>query len=381
MSTKDTQFKGPVSLSAIFDAKSSKKPKLDKKTVEEITEPTEITPTLDTEVIKETDTPVLEESVEIKDDKSKEPQISSESHQTALNLISLGLLEDISISTGEEEFLVSEFFEMTDENLKEIVNLHKKSQKKNISDNYISKDGLQEYELKVIEILKNGGDLSDIAATEEDAFNLPFSDVDLENQQDQVDILFFELTNENNPYKMDKDLAIETIRSIAKKGELKSKSESVVEKYQQAYKDTVDKKLEEQKKKKDIKEFNFTENKKVLRNKLKEAGLKETAYKKVIGEYNKKDAKGNHLLLEKFKEALNNPKENYELILHLADKKLFEQIFNIKSAHETAKTVVTLASTAQSKGNRKLGKSVQPSKEVPWKIGAQAYNNTIIKTK
>ena len=92
--------------------------------------------------------------------------------------------------------------------------------------------------------------------------------------------------------------------------------------------------LEKQKKEKEFKDLNFKENKKSLTAKLKEAGLKESVYKKVASQYGKKNDNGDYALIDKVREALDNPDDNHELILHLADKKLFnENLASVMTAH------------------------------------------------
>ena len=121
--------------------------------------------------------------VEDKEDKTNLPPVTqgnteeTESFKTAKRLIDLGLLDDFPVQVSEEDeegTLISQFTSMSEENLKEIVDLHKQEGKNNISTNFIPKEGLREHELKVIEILKNGGDLSQIAETEKEAFQRPF---------------------------------------------------------------------------------------------------------------------------------------------------------------------------------------------------------------
>ena len=301
----------------------------------------------------------------------------TEAYKKAKAMIELGVLEDFSIQVSDDDedgTAISDFKDMSEENLKEIVKIYQQEKDTNISSNYISKEGLKEHQLKVIEILKNGGDLSKIAETPDKAFERPFEGFDMEDQKRQIDVRYSELVHEK---KLDHDTAITIIDGEIKKGKIEETSKSAFERYRKSHADYIDSIAEQQRKDKEFRDMNFKENKKTLTAKLKEAGLKESVYKKVAAEYGKLNEQGEHQLIDKLKEALSNPEENHELILHLADKKLFNETFRIKASQEQQKTIVRLASSAQSKGNRKTLKDQDTNLEAPWLKAARKYNESI----
>lgn len=392
--TTDTDFKGPVSLDAILAATSKNKSGAQQETTATTTVADPPAPKKEKEEKKE----------EIKVDNKEQgaegnnggtndnnqppaqPQQQTEeveetdAYKTALKMIKSGLLDDFVIQVSEEDeegTPISEFKTMTDENLEEIIKIHKQESEKNISTNFISKEGLKEHQLKVIEILKNGGDLSQIADSEEKAFERPFEGFDLEVQERQIDVLYTDLVHQKG---LKHDKAIALINASIKAGTLKEEAQEIFDAYRAAHANFIDQKLEEQRKAKEFKDLNFKENKKALTNKLKEAGFKESVYKKVASEYAKKNSSGDYALVDKLREALDNPEENHELILHLADKTLFNETFKIKAAQESQKTIVRLATGAASKGNRKPAQT-QTSDEntAPWLKAAEAYNERLRK--
>lgn len=305
------------------------------------------------------------------------PGTETEAFKTAKRLLGLGLLEDFMVQTSEEDeegTPISEFISMSDENLEEIIKIHKQENEKNISSNYIPKEGLREHELKVIEILRKGGDLSKIAKTEEEAFKRPFEGFDMDDQNRQIDVRYTDLVHQKG---LDHESAITIIDKEVKSGVIAEKSKEIFDTYRKAHTAYIDKILEEQSKEKEFKELNFKENKKLLTAKLKEAGLKESVYKKVASEYGKKNESGDYALVDKLREALDNPEANHELILHLADKDLFNETFKIKAAQESQKAIVRLASSAASKGNKQVVKNTQTEAESPWARAAQKYNEAI----
>jgi riboflavin synthase len=376
--TPKTAFQGAISLDAIFAATSKKNSPEIKKDIK-LEKPAEAKKLEEEEEGAEIPAPLkIPEPVKAAEEvKSEAVTGETDSFKTAQRLIQLGLLDDFTIQTADEDedgTLVSQFTSMTSENLEEIINIHKQGKTDEISSKYITKEGLKEHQLKVIEILKNGGDLSKIAGTEEEAFKRPFEGFDMEEQERQIDVLYTDLTVSK---KLSHDRAINLIKISISSGTIALEAQEVFDSYRRSHSEYVDKMLEDQKKDKEFIDLTFKENKKALTEKLKNAGLKETVYKKVTSEYSKKNENGEYALVDKLKAILDNPEDNHELILHLVDKNLFNETFKIKSAQEAQKTIVRLASGAQSKGNRQSSKTEDQTPNTPWMRNAQIYNEGI----
>lgn len=379
--TQNTKFQGAVSMDAIFAATSTAKEiKIDTPIVKETAVEEVVPVVVDTPVVDETpvvvDTPPIVPKPVTPGVKAEE-STETDFFKKAKELISLGLLEDFSIQASdddEEGTPISEFTSMSEEDLSEIIKIHKEGKKEDLSSNYISKKGLKEHQVKIIEILENGGDLSQIAESPEKAFDRPFEGYDMDERQRQVDVLYVDLTNGKG---LDHESAITLIEKSVAKGTLEDEAKEVFGTYRNAHAKYVDDILEGQKKDKEFKDLNFKENKKALTAKLKSAGLKEGVYKKVSNEYAKKNEKGEFALVDKLKEILSKPEENHELILHLVDKKLFNDTFKIKASQETQRTVVRLASRAASKGNKKVQSSAPQEAQAPWLVAAAKYNESV----
>ena len=379
-----TDFQGPVSLDAIFAATSkTKEVKTEepiKTVVEKKTEPIAqevITPEVQvTESI--TEQPVQTSVTEPVTQTVIEEEETT-AFKTAQQLIKLGVLEDFVIQTSDEDengTAISEFKTMTDENLEEIVKIHKQEKSNDLTSNYIPKEGLKEHQLKVIEILQNGGDLSQIAESPDKAFDRPFEGFDMDDQQRQIDVVYTDLVHSKG---LKHDKAKSLIEYSIKNGTLKEEAKEVFDLYRDAHSNYINEKLEEQRKAKEFKDLNFKENKKSLVSKLKEAGFKESVYKKVSSEYSKKTETGDYALLNKVRDILDNPEENFEIILHLADKQLFNETFKIKASQEAQKTIVRLASSAAAKGNKKSTKAQTQEVSAPWLKIAELHNSNINK--
>lgn len=380
---KKTEFQGAISLDAILAATSGKTTEgSGEKKQAPIKEEPKKTEEIKEEVKPETTpgTPVSKEETPLKETPKETPaeaaatSTETESFKTAKKLIELGLLADFSIKTSDEDengTPVSEFTSMTEDNLKEIVKIHKEDKDEEISSKYLPKGDLKEHQLKVFEILSNGGDLSQVAESPEKALERPFEGFDMEEQQRQIDVRYTDLVHSKG---LDHESAITIIDKEVKSGKLKEKALETFDLYRSAHSQYIDDILEQQKKEKEFKDLNFRENKKSLTAKLKESGLKESVYKKVASEYGKKNDNGDYALIDKLREALDSPEENHELILHLADKKLFNETFKIKASQETQKTIVRLASGAASKSGKQSTKATDTEAKAPWLVAAKIHN-------
>lgn len=383
MST-ETEFTGAMSLDAILASVSgeTKAPEAQpKKETPKAEDPKPKVPTPVTTEEKEDPIVATEKVVEVPvPHPTVDNNTETEAYKRAQFLMDNGMLEDFSIQISDDDedgTPISEFKSMTDENLKEILAIYKQEKDTEITSKYISKDGLKEHQLKVIEILKNGGDLSKIADSPDKAFERPFEGFDMDDQKRQIDVRYTDLVHSK---KLDHEAAITIIDQEVKSGKIQEKAQEIFDSYRQAHANYIDNKLEEQRKDKEFKELNFKENKKLLIAKLKESGLKDTVYKKVAAEYSKKNEEGQYALVDKLIEALNNPGDNYELILHLSDKKLFNDTYKIKSAQETQKQIVRLASGANSKGNRQTTTRETNTAIAPWMADAEKFNQKLKST-
>ena len=389
MEDNKTKFKGGVSLDAIFA--STSKNKVDSKTTETIKEPIkEEVKTPEPEVEKEEsfDKPDV---TEIKDEeKQPEPKkqvearpqeaTETEAFKRAKFLLDNGVIEDFSIQTSDEDedgTLISEYSQMSDEDLKEIIAIQKQEKDKEISSKYISKDGLKEHQLKVIDILKNGGDLSKIAETPDKALLRPFEGFDMESQERQIDVLYTDLVSGKG---LKHEKAIELIKLSVQNKTIEEEANEIFDTYRNAHSNYLDQVAKEQKKEKEFKDTNFKANRKMLADKMKEGGLKEGVYKKVVAEYSKKNENGEYLLVEKMREALEKPEENYELILHLADKEAFNGFEKLRASQDMHKKIVRLNNQAQTKSNQRTVKSNATTDTPLWMKHAQQFNQNI-KTK
>ena len=330
------------------------------------------------EVEEEEIAPTVEEEEIVppaKKDKKVEPKstVETDSYKTIKRLIDAGIIEDfpIQLSDDEEDVTnISDFTSMDDEQFNEIIELHKEGKIKDLQDNYLPKDGLKPHQIKVIEILKNGGDFTDIGENAKDAVTMPFEDYDSNNKQQAVNVLFEKYMRQQGLTEED---ATDIIRKRDKAGTLYEEAQKTVDQYQSAFNKYLDDKLEVKKKDKLSKESLDNDNKKALKKALKDSGLKESVYNKVAEEYGRKDSSGEPALIAKLKEILSDPEKNHSVITHLIDPKTFEDIYKIKNSNSYVKSIQRLATGAGKQGNRQTVKS-QVTQDIKYESFADMFN-------
>jgi hypothetical protein len=373
---KKTDFQGAVSLDAIFAATLGKTIDTGLENKEIFQKPA-VKKEPEEEEVEKPVTEIKEKPVEEPIVEDEKPVVETDAFKTAKRLISLGILKDFAIQVSDEDengTLISELTDMTDEDLEEIVKIHNQENQKEISEKFLPKGDLKEHQLKVFEILSKGGDLSQIAETPEKALERPFEGFDMDDQKKQIDVRYTDLVHGKN---LDHESAITIIEKEVKSGKIEDTSKKIFDNYREAHSNYINEILDQQTKDKDFKDLNFKENKKLLTSKLKESGYGEAVYKKVAAEYAKKNDNGDFILVDKLREALNNPEENYDLILHLTDKNLFNQSYEIKASNETQKKIYKLARGTEVKGNKKIQKVKQEdTNDTPWGKYAEAYNQS-----
>ena len=184
------------------------------------------------------------------------------------SLIELGLIEDVRISTSEEDnegTLLSEFKDISPEQLSKIVELQKDKRDKNIEDNYISKDNLSEDQLRIINIVKEGGDLKQIFNSEQQ-LKRPFEGLDLEDEKIQKQVILHHFINNQN---LSQKEALTLLAQKEKDFEVDSFSKQIVEAYNKSYDKYLTDKEEELKQDNLKKKQELQERKKSLTKTLK----------------------------------------------------------------------------------------------------------------
>jgi hypothetical protein len=287
-------------------------------------------------------------------------------HQTAKFLIDKGLLEDLSIAIGEEEDEdakpISERTDITSEQLEEIVQMYQSSRDEEHKNRFVDVSQIDETKKKIVNFLINGGDITEIASKPEQALRRPFEGLDMEEQASHEDIVYTYLTHaKGNTH----DEAISLLEVKKNNGTLKPEAEQYYGAYQKAYDDRVTQVTEDRVKRETETESRIKTNRKALAEKLKEEGLKDNQTKKITEAFGRKNTKGEYEIIEKLREAIDSPAENYDLLVRLIDPEVAKALKVIEFGSKVARDIVRIAGSS-GKTTKKVSDGRAELANSPW---------------
>lgn len=280
---------------------------------------------------------------------------SSSFYDNVSSMLKLGLVEDVRISLTDDEddegVLLSEYKDISEDELSYILEQQKESNKEDIESKYISRDGLQDHHVKIIDILKNNGDIREVFGDNpEQALKRPFEGMDLEDVNNQRQILLHHYINNK---QLSQDDAIQLLGKKEKDLELDKTVELVVKAYNDNYDNYLTDLQVKQEELAKQRQVELKEKKKVLTSVLKEQKIKDSLVNKIV----KAATEGNEVET-KIKEILKDPEKNHKLLLHLFDPESFNKLLQedkLKSStRESIRLIKNLPKREQkSAGNKK----------------------------
>jgi hypothetical protein len=272
----------------------------------------------DTTEKKETETTKEETVEETKEEKTPEVnQKDSYYSKLASKFLEKGKWEDALITQEDgTEVKLSELDTIDEETFFAIEESQSKFNADDIKSNYIKKGDFDENKLKIIEILKEGGDIKDIFATPQEA-QRPFEGVDLEDVNIQKNVFFNYLTKVQN---LNPEDAKVVLSNHDKRGELEPKVKEIIGGYQSEYDNKLSTKLEEIKAHNIERENKDKEFNKSLEEIYKNYNLDSKMAKKFSSLGTKRTSEGDYELDSLYAEKMEKPNEAAELIFFLNDK-------------------------------------------------------------
>lgn len=235
----------------------------------------------------------------------------------AQKFLNKGKWQDAEIEKGDGTVVkLSELDKIDEETFFAIEESQSKFNEDEIKNNYIKKGDFDENKLKVIEILKEGGDIKDIFSTPEEAVR-PFEGVDIEDSTVQKNVFFNYLTKVQ---QLNPEDAKVVLANHDKRGELEPKVKEIVEGYQKQYDDNLSAKLatiKAEKAERITKDKEFSKN---LQEIYKNYSLDEKLAKKFSTLGTKRTDDGDFELDSIYAEKMEKPEEAADLIFFLTDK-------------------------------------------------------------
>jgi len=192
----------------------------------------------------------------------------------------------------------------------------------NNKDKFISVEGLDERKRNLIEILKEGGDLSTIFASKEQVneYLNPFDNIDLDDEAVQERVFLNALIQHN---KLDADAAQAVVDKAKKDMTLDTKVQAFVTAYNKrfdAYVESEKVKIIEANKEAKKQEAEF---KKALSEEYKKFDLKDTLSRKLTSIATSRQADGEYEIDAMYAKKMEDPTEAAELVLFLTDKETY----------------------------------------------------------
>lgn len=268
-----------------------------------------------------TEEPKKEEADKTEEPKKETPpqenQNDSYYGKLAAKFLEKGKWGDALITQADgTEIKLSELDTIDEETFFAIEESQSKFNEEDIKSNYIKKGDFDDNKLKLIEILKEGGDIKDIFATPEEA-KRPFEGVDLEDVNVQKNVFFNYLTKVQN---LNPEDAKVVLSNHDKRGELEPKVKEIIGGYQSEYDNNLSTKLEEIKAQNIERESKDKEFNKTLEEIYKNYNLDSKMAKKFSSLGTKRTNEGDFELDAIYAEKMEKPDEAAELIFFLNDK-------------------------------------------------------------
>ena len=270
-------------------------------------------------------------------------------------LIENGIIDDINVALTEDEedegVSLSEFKDITQEQLDQIKAQQKELKDKELTDKYISKDGLNDNHLKIVKFLKDGGDLKQVFENPEQAFKTPYEGLDLTDVKTQQAIALRDYMTKKGLSQSD---AMLVVAQKQKDFQLDALVTSIVEADVNEHNERINNMAQTQEEKRKEKETAIKATRKSLTATFKENKIADTITKKVVDSVTKFSQGGTALIEDALKELLKNPEENYLTLLHVVDPKSFNELHKIKESKKVASTVLRLKDKAVTSTTNKI---------------------------
>lgn len=222
---------------------------------------------------------------------------------------------DVKIEEDGKEIKLSEATEIDEEMFFQILEEQEKATKEEIDANYVSVSELDENSRKLINIIKNGGDLTEIFQTPAQ-LKRPFEGWNLEDEKNQERILYWQLTSEQ---RLSPEDAQELVKKYKKDLSIDTKVQTIVKHHQERF----DKGLEEREKQvlaeKQAEEVAVKEYRKTLGTFYKNEGLTDSVSRRLVDAATKKDETGTLIIDGIYEKLMEDPQKAKDLIFFMLE--------------------------------------------------------------
>jgi hypothetical protein len=278
----------------------------------------------------------------------KAPSNSTSSYSELVkDFIEEGDWEDGQIEIDGKTIILSEMEDIDKDTFYKLKAGQKSLKEEKNKDKYISSEGLDETGKKLIDLIKLGGDVSELIQYNSEVVH-PLKDLDLSDVNIQKNIVF-------HKYKAQglKDTVIHNIiKDLEAEFKLDEETEEAVQHINQSYNSMVEEKLNTKKKEVTQREENIKIFGKNLNDKYKEFGLKDSISKNLTSSATTVDKQGWTKTDALYFKAKSDPEFYSKLNYMLNDPKAFEEFMGTKTKNKAAlETLIKISSIDKKAGS------------------------------
>jgi len=253
--------------------------------------------------------------------------------------------------------------------LKELQEAEKLSKFK---ETHISKEGIDPYTEKLIEISREGGDISQLIQTQSQFINPVLKIKENRDEKSLIDLVAFKMQNQG----YEPDYINLKITKFLKDGTLDEEADKVIEEIETNYNNHLENTQKALRQQKEQIEKERKEYKKTLSEKLKSFNLKEHDSRSVIEIASKYDSEGISEAEKLFyKTRHEDPERFLEVVMLLKDRELFESVKFTKVKNsatiEAAKKVLSLKPKTTT--SEKIVETKKTEEDKLWETPQQIY--------
>jgi hypothetical protein len=282
-----------------------------------------------------------EEAPEVKKEKPTPNTSSKKSDYTNLakKLIERGDWADAEIVNEDgTKILLSEMEGMDEGQYLEILENQKNFKDEELKEKYTSVEGLDEHKKRLINIIKEGGDLKELFQ-DPNSIQRPFEGIDLDDENTCANIVF----RQHLANGLDEKEATELTRLAQKEFSLDEKAKKIVDYHQSTFDKSLETKEKEVQASRLKEQADLKNYRSALSKSYKEQGLQETLSKKLIDLATREDKEGVLEVDNLYEAAMQDPETARELIHFLGDKASYLKLKAVDSKRkdniETLKTI------------------------------------------
>jgi hypothetical protein len=284
-----------------------------------------------------------QEKAEAKKELELKKVIGNEWKSRLNTLIEDGLIEDVAITLdpgteNEKSVYLSELEDLDAATYKSIVNNYKEAKDKELKEKYISVEGLDDTTKKLVNLKKEGGDISTLIQEEVQVIDtLQRIQKSLDDENEQARVVYHDLLSKG----VTKRVAEVQIQELAENFQLENTARDIIKKEIDAYEESVEQKQKEQLKQLEIAKEEHKAFTKEVSAKYKEWGVEENLRRLLVQNTTVRDQNGLTNTDKLYFDSIKDPEKHAKVAFLLNNLEKFEEHIAGKRVVEDKKRTVS----------------------------------------